>query len=158
MIYIRHAGRRGVTSTRRAPNLGTSRVLVVLVPNPARTPSPPCPTNFPIFDGYAVQPTTTFGAHRGACDERIPFSVGPIFVVILVAATAPNKLSPEEACRFVVVMALCLIWIYVNNIRATKTRCGSGYAPLSAPVRSRLDRPRAQLLNAFDLEALPRGC
>ena len=51
-----------------------------------------------------MQATTTFGAHRGASGERIPFSTGPIFIDMLVVVTA-----------------LCLIWICVNNIRATST-------------------------------------
>ena len=53
------------------------------------------PQNFSIVDGYVVEATTTFGAHRGARGERIPFSAGPLFIDILIAAVRQPSLAEK---------------------------------------------------------------
>ena len=51
-------------------------------------------TSFPISDGYAVQTTTTFGAHRGASGERSPVLGGtPLHPQLLRRLSANRLLS-----------------------------------------------------------------
>ena len=54
----------------RAPNLGTSRVFAVLVTQSRASTIVALNHIFPISDGYVVDATTTFDAHRGASDKR----------------------------------------------------------------------------------------
>ena len=77
------------------PRTWVHRVFSCLCPIPPERHRRLVPQNFSIFDGYVVDATTTFGAHRGAHGERILFSAGPLFIDIFIAAVAPTIFTRE---------------------------------------------------------------